>query len=124
MKFRFTKVLSRIVILCTVAFSFAACTKDPTIGNIKVVDLATGDAIPNATVKIFIPPVFSNSGFTTCDQGFVTQKIMTTDNSGTVSFCLSLEATLSIDVTAGTKTGTGVIACIREKTTDVTVKVQ
>lgn len=125
MKFRFSKLFSTWAILLMVAFAFASCTKDPTIGNIKVVDLATGDAMPNATVKLYIPspPAVAGAGFTTTSDGFITEKILTTDNGGNCTVQLKLEAALSIEVTAGAKTGTGVIACEKYKTTSVTVKV-
>jgi hypothetical protein len=123
MKFRFSKLFSTWAILLMVAFAFASCEKDPTIGNIKVVDLATGAAMPNATVRLFIPPAMSGAGFTTTSDGFITEKILTTDNAGNCSVQLKLEATLSIEATAGAKTGTGVIACEKYKSTSVTVKV-
>ncbi len=125
MKFRFSKLFSTWSILLVVAFAFGACEKDPTIGNIKVVDLATGAAMPNATVKLYIPspPAVSGAGFTTTSDGFITEKILTTDNAGNCSVQLKLEAALSIDAAAGAKTGKGVIACEKYKSTSVTVKV-
>jgi|GEM_PF-2941790 hypothetical protein len=125
MKFRFSKLFSTWGILLVVAFAFVSCEKDPTIGNIKVVDLATGAAMPNATVKLFIPspPAVAGAGFTTTSDGFITEKILTTDNAGNCSVQLKLEAALSIEAAAGAKTGTGVIAFVKYKSTSVTVKV-
>ncbi len=126
MKFRFNKLFSTSVILMMVALMFTACEKPPTVGNIKVVDLATGSAVPGATVKLYIPspPAAAGAGFTTKEEGFITEKILTADNGGNCKVNLTLEATLSIDATSGAKTGTGVIACQRYKTTDAVVKIK
>lgn len=126
MKFRLSKLFSTWAILIMVAFTFVTCTKDPTVANVQVVDLATGAAISNATVKFYIPspPAASGAGFTTVADGFVTEKTVTTDALGNCSLTLKLEATLSIDASGSGKSGTGVIACQRYKTTSVVVKVQ
>lgn len=126
MKFRFYKLFSTCAILIIVAFAFAACTKPPTEGHIKVVDLATGDAVPGATVRLFIqsPPAAAGAGFTTKEEGFITEKTLTADGSGNCTVNLTLEATLSIEAKSGAKSGTGVIACQRYKSTDVVVKIK
>lgn len=126
MKFRFNNLFSTWAILLIVAFAFSACTKDPTVGKIRVVDLATGAGVPGATVRLYIPspPANAGAGFTTKEEGFITEKILTADGSGNCTVNLTLEATLSIDATSGVKTGTGVIACQRYKVTDAVVKIQ
>ena len=113
-----------------VAFAFVGCEKDPTIAKIQVVELATGNAVPNAIVKLYVPQppaaTKAGGGFTTKADGFITDKTYTADALGNVSVELSLEATISIDAknSDSSKSGTGVIACQRYKTTSVVVKIQ
>jgi hypothetical protein len=122
MKFRISKVLSISSFFIGIAFLFTGCPH-PTncTGEIKCVDLATGNAVAGATVKIFVTPP---AGFYPCDGGQVSEKILTADGSGIARFCLALPATPSVLVTAGSQTGSGVIATEVGQTVSVTIKLK
>jgi len=107
MKLQINKSASILGIFITAALLFDSCTKNTECtGEINVTRLATGAAVPNATVRIFVP----SGGFYPCSGEQISEKILTTDASGKATFCLKLPATLNVAVTAGALTGTGVIA--------------
>ncbi len=123
MKFRISKVLTIVSFFIATAFLLDSCKKDTTCyGESTCMDLASGAVVPGATVKIFIDPKYN--GFYPCDGGQFTQQTFTADASGKVSFCFKLAATPSILVTAGAKTGTGIIATEVGKTVSQTVKIK
>lgn len=125
MKFRISKVLSIISFFIATTFLFDSCKKETECnGEIKCVDLATGAAVPGATVKIYVVTGPGVVGFYTCDNVQMQEKTFTADAGGTVTFCLKYPATPSILVTAGAKTGSNVIATAPGETVSVTVKIQ
>ena len=97
MKLQINKSARILGIFITAALLFHSCSKNTE---------CTGAAVPNATVRIFVP----SGGFYPCSGEQISEKILTTDASGKATFCLKLPATLNVAVTAGALTGTGVIA--------------
>ncbi|MCX6182203.1 MAG: hypothetical protein NT150_09775 [Bacteroidetes bacterium] len=123
MMFRISKVVSIFSIFVAITLLGGSCYK-PTDCNgvINCVDLSTGDPVAGATVKLFVT---NGDGFYLCDGSQTKETILTADASGSVKFCLKYAATPSVLVTAGAKTGTGVIATAPGKdVVSVTIKVK
>ena len=122
MKFRISKVLSISSFFIAIALLFTGCPHNTNCtGEIKCVDLATGDPIVGATIKIYVTPP---AGFYPCNGGQVSEITLTSGSSGTASFCLALPATPSVLVTAGSQTGSGAIATEVGQTVSVTIKLK
>ena len=126
MMIRISKVLSISGFFIAITLFFSSCPKNNTChGEIVCIDLATGNPVPGATVKLFVPPsVPSPAGFTFCDGTVTAEKILTADASGRATFCLSLPATPSVLVTSGSLSGTGVIATEIGETISVPIKIK
>ena len=120
MKVQISKLLSIASFLVASVF-LSNCTHDTSCsGEIKCVDLATGLAVPYATVKIFVTPP---AGFYPCGtQDPTSEKTLTADAAGKATFCLRLPATPSVLATSNALTGTGVIATEVGRVVSVTIK--
>lgn len=110
-----------LALLSILAIMSVGCKKPPTKGVIKVVDLTTGIAIPGATVKLFMPA--AGTGFFPCNEGFVNTKEYVTNAGGVVDICFEHASVINVDVTSGTKTGSGRLSLQDEETTNLTIRV-
>ncbi|MFM7021422.1 MAG: hypothetical protein ACKOXB_00475 [Flavobacteriales bacterium] len=130
MMIRISKVLSISSFFIAAATLFTACVDEKTDCEAEIicVDLATGAPIQGATVKVTLPasaPVDSK-GFYYCGESEATlERILTTDASGRVEFCLKYPGSPTIIATSGSLSATTVISVSDPKTTaSVTVKLK
>ena len=117
-----------MILLLGLSLAFVQCTKDPTQGEIKVVNFTTGAAVAGATVKLTTSADTSSStGFFICNGGFVPENEYVTNGSGLVTECFELPALLTVTVTYTdgnglTYAGAGKLNLVEHETTSVTVK--
>ena len=105
-------------------FFVIGCAPSPTEGLISVIDLDTGNAVPNAQVSIFVDN--PGSGFYLCGDSELTDIMKYTTNAGGVTevICFKLPAVLKVEVSgSGGKTGTTTLSLVEGERTTAVCKV-
>lgn len=116
----------KLLVVTVLLTGLSACTKSPTEGIVSVVDLATGNTIPNATVVLTVNGSTGNEGFFECNESeLTTTKTVKTGSAGlTEKVCFKLPAVISVAVSTGDgKAGVGTLSLVEEETTTAVVKV-
>ena len=118
--------ITLVVFTTLLAVTGNSCKKEDTKGQIKVVFFENGSVVEGATVRLFIDGDDDEQGFFLCSGGFVTEKLYTTNSSGTINECFELPALVSVEASFtnadGTFGGEGKLNLIEHEETSITVK--
>ena len=117
----FTTHLRYILLSVSLMAIFASCTKPPTKGIITVQDLATGDPVAGANVRLFMDD--AAAGFFVCNEGFVSEKVYVTNSGGKVDICFEHPSVINVEVTANGKSGSGKLSLQVNETSETTIKI-
>lgn len=117
----FTTHLRYILLSVSLLAVLVSCTKPPTKGVITVQELATGNPVSGANVKLLMED--PSNGFFLCNEGFTLEKVYVTNSGGKVDICFEHASVINVEVTHNGMSGTGKLSLQDQETSETTIKI-
>lgn len=123
--FSFRYKFLALTLLCSLGLVFSQCSKPETKGVITVKNLATGQSLQGVTVTLTTDTAKAD-GFFTKDDGFIPEKVYTTNSSGVINETFELPALITVTAVlvtdTATLTGSGKLNLVEHETTNLEIK--